>query len=70
MPSTVIRHFRYDPDTRCLFIVFRSGRRYLYSNVPFDTYAELQEAASRGAYFNQRIRDHFPFRELDEDWGA
>ncbi len=34
MPSTVIRSFEYDEQSRTLLIVFQSGRRYRYMDVP------------------------------------
>jgi hypothetical protein len=67
MPSTVIEQFRYDAGSRKLVMKFRpSGQRYVYLDVPPETYQGLLSASSRGAYFNAHIRDHFPFRRLDE----
>jgi hypothetical protein len=66
MPSTVIRAFHYDPPTGRLIIEFRSGRRYVYSDVPLEEFTSLQNARSKGSYFNTRIRDHYAFVELDE----
>ena len=65
MPSTVIRHFRYDPSCRELTVHFVSGRRYVYLQVPATTVAEFKAALSKGTFFNTRIRDHFAYRELD-----
>jgi len=64
MPSTVIHSFQYDADARLLLIVFHSGRRYLYSEVPFDVYQALRRSRSKGAYFNQHIRDRFAHVEV------
>jgi len=65
MPSAVIEHSRYDPETRTLSVWFRpSGRRYDYDAVPPETYAALCAAPSRGRYFNEQIRDHFRFRRV------
>jgi hypothetical protein len=61
MPSTVIRSFKYDADSRKLHIVFQSGRRYIYENVPRETYAALQGSFSKGEFFNAHIRDNFSF---------
>jgi hypothetical protein len=61
MPSSVIRSFEYDPRRRELLIVFQSGRRYLYQDVPRETFAGLQAAASHGDYFNTHIREQFSF---------
>jgi hypothetical protein len=61
MPSTVIRSFNYDPESRRLHVEFRSGRRYTYSNVPAETYAALKSSFSKGEFFNTHIRDNFSF---------
>lgn len=67
MPSTVIERFRYDAASRKLQVKFRpSGRRYVYLEVPPETYQGLLTASSRGAYFNTHIRDRFSFQRLDE----
>lgn len=65
MPSTVIRRFDYYPDRRELEILFTTGRRYLYSNVPEEAVRRFQAAFSKGVHFNRHIRDHYPCRELD-----
>ena len=63
MPSTVIERSRYDHGTQTLSVWFRpSGRRYDYEAVPPDIYAGLQNAFSKGQYFNEHIRDRFRFR--------
>ena len=66
MPSTVIRRHVYDAEAECLAIEFVTGRRYLYSGVPAATYDAFRRAMSKGGFFNRRIRDRFPFRELTD----
>ena len=66
--GTVIRQILYDLTARQLIIVFQSGRRYAYSHVTADVHAELQAAPSRGAYFNEWIRDRFPCQCVDVDF--
>jgi len=66
MPSTVIRSFRYLPRERQLEIVFVTGRRYRYLDVPERTHAEMRQAFSKGEFFNSRIRDHFAFVRLED----
>jgi hypothetical protein len=65
MPSTVIRRFDYHADRRELEILFTTGRRYLYSNVPEEAAGRFRAAFSKGVHFNRYIRDRFPCRELD-----
>jgi hypothetical protein len=64
MPSTVIRRFDYLPDRQELIIEFVSGRRYVYSDVPAEEVETMRRVTSKGGYFNRRIRDRYPFREL------
>ena len=64
MPSTVIRRFDYSADTRELTVEFVSGRRYAYQDVPEEEALAMRRAFAKGSYFNRRIRDRYPFREL------
>jgi hypothetical protein len=63
MPSTVIRHFSYDPEARQLDVLFTTGRRYIYHDVPQATADAFRAAFSKGRYFNARIRDAFDYTE-------
>lgn len=67
MPSAVIRWFDYNAQTRELRIAFQSGRRYIYRGVPPETHAAMKSAFSKGAFFNQHIRDRFEFREEETE---
>jgi lysyl-tRNA synthetase class 2 len=62
MPSTVIKHYRYDAATQELRIEFQSGSVYVYENVPPDTVKALGAAFSKGEFFGARIRNNYPFR--------
>jgi hypothetical protein len=64
MPSTVIRSFDYSPEREELLIEFVTGRRYLYSAVPPEEVQAMRRAFAKGSYFNRRIRDRYPYREL------
>ncbi len=66
MPSSVIRSFRYLPRERQLEIVFVTGRRYRYLEVPEHVHAAMRQAFSKGEYFNHVIRDHFAFVRLED----
>ena len=67
MPSTVIRSYSYDPETRELKIIFVTGRRYVYDDVPQDVVDGFKAAFSRGIFFNQHIRDHYGYREITRE---
>lgn len=64
MPSSVIRRFEYDPDHTALDVTFVSGRRYRYYEVPPMLAERFRRAASKGQFFNTRIRNRFDYREL------
>jgi len=61
MPSTLIRSFNYDADSQRLHVVFQSGRRYTYEQVPAATYTAMKSSFSKGEFFNAHIRDKFSF---------
>jgi len=65
MPSTVIRSLKYDTIRRELLVVFQSGRRYVYENVPEETFTAMRQAFSKGEFFNDHVREHFAFRRIE-----
>jgi len=67
MPSTVIRHFAYDPASEILDVEFVSGRRYRYFDVPEAVASRFSGAFSKGRFFNAHVRDDFRCRELDRE---
>lgn len=64
MPSTVIRCFEYRADREELVILFKTGRRYLYSGVSEEAAQRFRSAFSKGSHFNRFIRDRYPCTEL------
>ncbi|MBW7973135.1 KTSC domain-containing protein [Bradyrhizobium sp. BR 10289] len=64
MPSSVIRFFRYLPDTRELKVTFVSGRIYVYEDVPPEVAAAFRNAFSKGTFFNHEIRDRYAYRDI------
>jgi hypothetical protein len=65
MPSTIIRRFDYRPDARELEVLFTTGRRYLYRDVPPEAVAAFRAAFSKGRHFNARIRGRYQYKELE-----
>ena len=47
-----------------LGVEFTTGRRYVYSEVPEEVANTFRSAFAKGVYFNTRIRDRFPYREI------
>jgi hypothetical protein len=64
MPSTVIRRFVYDQSEGELWVELTTGRRYVYSGVPAEVAQTFRSAFAKGVYFNTRIRDRYPYREV------
>lgn len=69
MPSTVIRSFEYQPEARELEVLFTTGRRYLYREVPPEAAEALRGAFAKGVHFNRHVRGRYPFVELEPDGG-
>jgi hypothetical protein len=67
MPSSVICRFVYDHSEAALWVEFTTGRRYVYSDVPAEVADAFRSAFAKGVYFNTRIRDRFPHREVTQD---
>jgi hypothetical protein len=67
MPSTVIRHYRYDAANRQLAVVFQSGSRYIYDDVPENVIDRMNKAFSKGEFFNRYIREHYRFVRASAD---
>lgn len=65
MPSTAIRKFDYLPDSRELMVTFITGRRYVYADVPEETYRKFRAVTSKGGFFNRHIRDRYAYREIE-----
>jgi hypothetical protein len=67
MPSSSIRNSEYDPVTRTLSVWFvASGKRYDCANVPPEIYSAFRQSFAKGKYFNEEIRNRFPYREARE----
>ena len=67
MPSSVIRRFAYDEMKQDLWVEFTTGRKYVYSDVPREVADAFRGAFAKGIYFNTRIRDNFPHRDVTHE---
>jgi hypothetical protein len=61
----VIRSYSYDARAQELTVVFQSRRRYVFREVPAETYQAMTASLSKGAFFNRHIRDRFAFTRTD-----
>lgn len=57
--SSNIARIEYDADTGTMFIDFRSGKRYRYSDVSTDLWNQFIDAPSAGQFFNQRVKSAY-----------
>jgi len=55
--SSAIRFVGYDGYT--LAVVFRNSGRYDHPGVPYEVYAGLMAASSKGAFYNRYIRGRY-----------
>jgi lysyl-tRNA synthetase class 2 len=62
--GSVIKQFSYEPKTQTLTIEFDSGSVYEYFKVPPSVKEDLDNAPSKGQYFNKSIKGKFKFEQL------
>lgn len=67
MPSTVIRRFDYRAEARELELLFTTGRRYVYHDVPPEAAEAFRGAFAKGVHFNRRIRGRYRFTEVEPE---
>jgi hypothetical protein len=63
--SSMLRKVRYDPKNKFLDVVFRTGEKYRYKDVPPNTYTRLMNAESLGSYMQAYIIDHYDVVRLE-----
>jgi hypothetical protein len=56
---------RYDETLFQLEIIFRTGEKYRYKNVPKFVYDRLMKAESQGRYMRKRILGRYDFERFD-----
>ena len=62
--STTLTKVSYDEARELLQLEFCSRAVYQYFSVPAAVHQSLLDASSKGRYFNQSIRDRFPYRRI------
>ena len=65
LQSTLLKAATYQDQSAILELEFRSGSIYRYLGVSGQVYQELLRADSKGRYFNQHIRNRFPYAQVD-----
>lgn len=62
--SSAVASVGYDPQTAELEIEFTNGDVYRYFAVPPSVHRDLMAADSHGRFFQRRIRDRYPTRQV------
>jgi KTSC domain len=62
--STTIQRVAYEASQSTLLMDFCDGSTYSYMGVPPVVFEDLLASASKGTFFNQRIRDHYGYARL------
>lgn len=55
---------RYDEAAHHLEVIFRTGEKYRYLNVPLFEYEGLMSAKSHGQYMRKRILGRFDYERM------
>ncbi len=63
--SRMILGIRYNEKTYEMDIVFRTGEKYRYKNVPLIIYDGLMKATSHGQYMHKKVLGRYKYERLD-----
>lgn len=64
MPSIVVHHYIYFPETEILRVIYQSGAIYDYLRVPIEITEKFREARSKGQFLNFVIKPRFRFKKI------
>jgi len=59
--SSAIQRVEYDARSRQLCVTFVTGNVYKYYDVPRQVYDRFLRTASKGAFFNEYVKDRYDF---------
>lgn len=63
--SSNVDQIGYDADEREAHVIFKNGRRYVYSDVSQETWEQFQNAPSKGTFVHAELRaKRYPYREV------
>jgi hypothetical protein len=62
--SRSLKSLGYDEEKKILEVEFHSGAVYQYTGVTKELLFKLVKAPSRGRFFNEHIREHYPTRKV------
>jgi hypothetical protein len=58
--SSMVYAIGYNPKSKTLEVVFKSGKVWVYEEVPKKVYQELLKSKSIGSYMRENIIDCYP----------
>lgn len=61
--SSVLANVEYNKKNKLLFITFKSGKTYIYCNVPEEVWKAFKDAESKGKFFNTYIKGRFSIEQ-------
>jgi hypothetical protein len=61
--SSNIEQIGYEETDRELWVRFKSGDTYVYSDVPPATYDDIMRADSKGSYLNREVKPNYGCRQ-------
>ena len=62
--SSHIARLQYDETSSQLIIEFRNGKKYSYSDVPYEIWNDFIESPSAGKYFSANIRGKYQEKNI------
>jgi hypothetical protein len=62
--SEMLEYVGYDAKQKILEVVFNTGERYQYFDVPASVYDELMSAESIGQYMHRHIIGHYDYQRV------
>ena len=65
LESSMVLGIRYDEGLKHLDVIFRTGEKYRYKNVPRSVFDELMSAESHGQYMHKKVLGRYDFQRFD-----
>lgn len=62
--SSNLQSIGYNEKEKVLFVEFKTGSKYAYTNVNKEVYQELMSAESHGKYFHKNIRNSYAYTKV------
>jgi aspartokinase-like uncharacterized kinase len=62
--SSNIKKTEYDTETKKLVVEFNNGLKYVYEEVPHQSYTQFRKAESQGKFFTTEISKKFKYKKL------